>query len=671
LPPLPLPPLSLPQPPAAAPTAEASTEALQPTRGRQWIGIAILALAFLIAWPMDRYLTATDPSNYWYGSVLPLPWIPLGLGVAALLIGGIRLWRIGYAATLVVDLLIAPGGWQLQVVDAASVTLATVWTVQLLHKMRFRLACDRFHDLLVLGAAAALGQAFNVLLSLVAVLLIASVAPGALTPELQSLMYGFDALYQAIPVMAQGMFRWWVAGVTGVVFAVPAVVSWSSLIRQRILEHKLEMLCWIAAVGVEQMTLLTLSEADWRLPILAGCIAVAVWAAVRFGAALAWTATLLVALTATIGFVLQRGVLAAASGGEGVTVLWGFIVLAAATVAVVTTLLAESEQAESHLRQLNKRYRALFDAVPHSLFAIGNPSGKIRLSNDRAREFYGYTSAEFEAMSLSDLEVGGGDTPIPALNEPFKITRRHADKSGKTLDVELALTPVEFDDGPGALCFSIDVTERNRLRTQMIESTDSERRRLALEFHDGLGQILTGLLLGIQPLLRSTERQKPLDNAAIDFVSGAGREALAACARILRGISPLQETGGDLLAALRRIPDHLPPDMRDKLTVSVSATSAVTLPIEQREHLYQIAREAANNSIKHANASRITVALSVSPKEIKLFVEDDGTGFDPTRRYVGLGLDSLRLRAVALNGRLRIARRGVRGMIVHCSCDQP
>jgi PAS domain S-box-containing protein len=664
-------PSAVPRRPAANPAPDAA-EAASPSRRRWWLSAALVALGLAIAGPMEKYMATADPSNDWYRSVLPLPWIPMGLAVAALLVGGERVWLLLFTVVLSLDLWVAPGGWPLQVVDAASGTLAAVATVRLLRLLRFRFACDRFRDLVALGAAAALGQAGYVVLLPLGILLVGVLMPSALTPELSAIVGGFNAPYGAFHVLAQGMIRWWVAGATGTMLAVPAVVSWTLPALRRVREHLFELLCWTLALLAMLMSLFSYVEADWRLPILAGCIAVAAWGAVRFGPAVAWAATLFIALSASASFTLHLGALAADRIDEGITALWEFVVLVAAAAAVLTTLLAESENTERRLQHLNQRYRTLFDAVPHPLFAVSQASGQIRLANNKARECYGYSAGEFETMSLTSLEVddGGGDR-MQELAEPSTTTRRHLKKSGEILDVELALTPIELDDGPGALCFSINVTERNRLRTQMIELADRERRRLALAVHDGLGQILTGLLLGIQPLLRSAEKHRPIDAAAIDFVSGAAREALAACARILRGISPLQETGGDLLAALRRLPDHLPPGTRDQLTVSVTASSAVTLPVELREHLYQIAREATNNSIKHANASRISVALSVTAAEIELVVEDDGIGFEPTGRNAGLGLDSLRLRAAALNGRLRIARKGSSGMIVHCRCAQP
>jgi PAS domain S-box-containing protein len=648
--------------------ANAAIDLASPARHRWGIGIALIVLGGALSWLLDRFLLAVDPAHFWYGNILPLPYLPFGFAVAALMLGGEWLAGVLFVATLVLTLAAGADRWSLAVLNGFAVAMSVVTTVRALSHWGFRYSCDRFRDILLLAAAAGLGQLLEKAIYLIGTLLILVATPLAL-PEINAAASGGP--YEVARVLLQGSLGWWVAGTWGILLVVPAAVSWSHAAWTRLREHRREVLAWAIAVGIAAVAVFAVSGAELQLPILAGCLAVTVWAALRFGVAAAWTTILLIALSATGSFIAGHGVLAPTRFGEGSGALWGFVILLAATAQLLTTLLADSDQSEHKLRQLDARYRSLFEAFPHPLFAVSHAGGRIRVANRAARERYDYSESEFEAMSLADLEV---DEHAPdsarAPAEASKITHRHRSKSGEVFDVELTRTPVDLDEEPSALCFAINVTERNRLRTQMIEAIDRERRQFAQDFHDGLGQILTGLLLGINPLVHSAKQNERASPTAIDFLSKAAREALRACERILRGLSPLQETGGDLLAAIAHLPDRLPPDARVQITVSVVATSAVNLPLESREHLYQIAQEATNNSIKHAHSSRISVSVSVSAAEIELRVEDDGTGFDPARVRRGIGLDSLRLRAAALNGRLRIVRKGRRGMVVECHCPQ-
>jgi signal transduction histidine kinase len=221
------------------------------------------------------------------------------------------------------------------------------------------------------------------------------------------------------------------------------------------------------------------------------------------------------------------------------------------------------------------------------------------------------------------------------------------------------------------LCFVIDVTERNDLRRRLLEASDVERRRLAHDLHDGLGQILTGLSLGVTSLCRVMDRGGSPGIGGAEFVVEAIHEASQACTQILQGLSPLDSVGGDLLAALRNLPMQIPPQSRDKIVVEIAKESALTVPLAVREHLYQIARESVNNALKHADATRIKVIATITSAFIRIVVEDNGVGFDPAAgRSSGVGLLSLALRSDAVHAMLSIRRRAEGGTEVSCRCPQ-
>jgi len=634
---------------------------------------ALLVAAYVIAGAAGLWLIQQSaPVHASFNPGLAVPWIANGIGVVVLLRRGERLWPALLIASVAVWRGIAHDPWVTVLFDAAGESLAAVATVRLLKRFGFHAACDRFHDIAVLAGAAAIGRTIVFCADALGVNVAAVVTPAAITAEMRQAFAPAETLFGITQSAIEAGGHWWLNGLAGTLLVVPALASWSGRLWAHLKTRVPELAAWFVALAAAALAILVVPQAAWRLPTLALGLGIVTWSAVRFGVTLASAATLLLSLAATAGYILRLGPLAPTGPGEGIGVLWGYIALLGGTAQFLATTLAEHNQVADSLERLNKRYRALFDAVPHPVFAYEAGSGRLRLANRAATLRYGYAAADLERLTAADLDAEAlrPATPRPGTVEPLKFMTRHRSRSGEVFDVELALTPLDVDGLAGALCFAIDVSERNRLRTRMLEATDRERRFLARDLHDGLGQVLTGLQLGVSALKRAVERGEPVSPKSVAFVAEAAQEAQRTADRVLRGISPLQDTNGDLLEAIRCLADHLPPAYRHRLKVSITATASVALPLEQREHLYQIVRESVTNALKHASATEIAVAVSVTAAEIEARVEDDGIGIGPESHSNGIGLESLSLRAGVLRGDLAVGRRSGRGTIVRCRCPQ-
>jgi signal transduction histidine kinase len=98
------------------------------------------------------------------------------------------------------------------------------------------------------------------------------------------------------------------------------------------------------------------------------------------------------------------------------------------------------------------------------------------------------------------------------------------------------------------------------------------------------------------------------------------------------------------------------------LPIVFTADEMGRLPIETEEALYRIAQEALHNVVKHAGATRVRVSVRQDGETVRLEVEDNGAGFDPTRTEVGhLGLAGMRARTERIGGRLTVTSRGGKG----------
>jgi signal transduction histidine kinase len=138
------------------------------------------------------------------------------------------------------------------------------------------------------------------------------------------------------------------------------------------------------------------------------------------------------------------------------------------------------------------------------------------------------------------------------------------------------------------------------------------------------------------------------------------------------GIELVQRDG--LAAALRR---HLSEVARDGLQIHFEARGDMRQPLAQQEALYRIAQEALNNVTKHAQARRVELTLSAIHGATRLTVEHDGRGFTvgavgapDSRLRGGCGLRTMRERAEALGGQVRIISAPGHGTIVDVTIPQ-
>lgn len=199
--------------------------------------------------------------------------------------------------------------------------------------------------------------------------------------------------------------------------------------------------------------------------------------------------------------------------------------------------------------------------------------------------------------------------------------------------------------------------EHARLYEQSRElSVLDERNRLARELHDSMTQALFSLRLTIEAsssLVRSDPGAAAVEleraRTLLDSLFGELRA-------LIFELRPAALDADGLAATVR---NHLDVVGRAHgLAVSVRADGAVDrLTSDVQREVFRVVQEAVTNVVRHAGASRIGVAIDADGDQIRMTVDDDGAGFDPRERAIRsrrLGLTSMRERAHALGGRLRV-----------------
>jgi two-component system CheB/CheR fusion protein len=195
--------------------------------------------------------------------------------------------------------------------------------------------------------------------------------------------------------------------------------------------------------------------------------------------------------------------------------------------------------------------------------------------------------------------------------------------------------------------------ELRALAASLFTSQEEERRRVARDLHDDIGQKLALLEIDaqqIEPRIVSVPEQARAELERVRIEIGELSEDVR---RISHALHPAVIEDLGLTPALRSLVEDF--RGREDMIVTFRADDVPDrIPLETATGLYRIAQEALRNVAKHAGKTHVKVLLGSGPGGIRLQVIDAGKGFDVAASRSGLGLISMQERARILQGRLRI-----------------
>lgn len=191
-----------------------------------------------------------------------------------------------------------------------------------------------------------------------------------------------------------------------------------------------------------------------------------------------------------------------------------------------------------------------------------------------------------------------------------------------------------------------------------------DKIRLGRDLHDGLVQSLyaTGLLIDAANQLLAAEPPRLAEaNRLVDQAKNTLNNAIREARQTIGGLKPDAVETQSLGEALHSLLDHL--DGQGRVARHVELHPELpALDGETRLELLQIIREATSNALRHAEATRLEIALAPHATGVlRLVVQDDGRGFDIAAVTRGHGLDNLAARARQLGGELAIDSAPGRG----------
>jgi signal transduction histidine kinase len=206
--------------------------------------------------------------------------------------------------------------------------------------------------------------------------------------------------------------------------------------------------------------------------------------------------------------------------------------------------------------------------------------------------------------------------------------------------------------------------ELKELSARLVRAQEDERRALARELHDELGQSFSAIAMEAGNLLDEQWSPHAAGDARVRLetvrdLAGKGIDATRNMSLLLRP-SMLDDFG--LVPALHWQARETA--KRTGMRVHLSAEEVSDdLPEEHRTCIYRIVQEALNNAARHAQARNVQVTIRDEPDRIHVTIQDDGAGFDP-RRVRGLGLLGMQERVLHLGGRFEVDSSPGRGAVL-------
>ena len=343
--------------------------------------------------------------------------------------------------------------------------------------------------------------------------------------------------------------------------------------------------------------------------------------------------------------------------------------------------ITELKQAEETLKKNEEMLRGLFDYAPDTVVVV-NPDGRIVRVNAQVERMFGYTGDELMGQPIETL--------IPERFRQVHFIGRAADvvephtrtmgaglelygkrKDGSEFPVDIMLSPMQINTGGMVIAVVRDITRRKGaesavrnyaerlkfLSRRLMEVQEAERRHIARELHDEIGQVLTGLKLTLELSVRVPPDQvAPSLQQAHSLVN----ELMARARSLSLDLRPAMLDDLGLLPTLLWYIEHFSARTRVRVNFKSSGLDGRRFASEVETAAYRIAQEALTNVARHSEIDEATVRVWADERMLTVQIEDQGKGFDPEVVLIAhdrSGLAGMRERAVLLGGQLTLESR--------------
>ena len=347
-------------------------------------------------------------------------------------------------------------------------------------------------------------------------------------------------------------------------------------------------------------------------------------------------------------------------------------------ITIENTRLYQEQQA------IAEQYRGIFESASDAIW-VHDLEGNIITANDATEKLTGYSKEELTHMNvagfLSEEGLGiAGEVRRKLLRGEVSdgpYDQRLTGRDGTEALMELNSSLVLRDGQPiGFQNVARDVTLEHRLQEnlqfyirEVTRAQEEERKRLARELHDETAQRLIALSHHLEHIAASNKRLSAEIIGQLTNLQEGVRDVLKEVRRFSRDLRPsiLDDLG--LLPAMEWLTDDIREQHGIEANLMITGSQQRLNP-EAELLLFRIAQEALNNVRRHAEASKVSVAIEFDEAKMKLMVQDDGKGFQVPNtvgelsRIGKLGLIGMEERTRLLGGSLRVQSEPCQGTTV-------
>ena len=329
--------------------------------------------------------------------------------------------------------------------------------------------------------------------------------------------------------------------------------------------------------------------------------------------------------------------------------------------------ITDRKRAEQQLRDSEQRYRTVIDGMGDPIHVVDRAL-RITLFNATFARWCKDMGLQADAIGRSLFDV------FPFLPRRVRDEYRRVFDTGQALVGEEVLNvgdrriitetrKVAVREGKrvaGVITVVRDITARKRAQEglvlahrRLMTARDEERKRLARELHDSVGQGLVAMQLDIEKVFELCS--KTCENASrLGPVAQRCSRMVQEIRNICHGLYPPTLEPLGLVAALKQVLQQCKGHVRVR-TRFASSVRQVRFDPQIEIALFRIAQEALCNVLQHSRARSVALGLGSMAGRVTMTIQDDGAGFEPDEAAGrGIGLASMKERAEALGGTLRI-----------------